>query len=256
MISKFPTVICLPTPQELQVITQGVAALARSDAFDRVAGALDGCHVRIKSPGNVNAADYINYKLFPSIHLQAVCDAQGRFLDIFVGYPGSVHDAKVLHNSPIFTRSLYPPPGYYLLADGAYPCIQTPIGIITPFKTPLRGRIQEHFNAHHARARSVVERAFGVMKARWSATLNKSLEVSPTYAPVVVACCAFLHNICIGTNDGVDEVNEEDTEEPQPGPAAPVRWQERPGDRIRDTIAARASIPARLPAHLNEHDYL
>lgn len=36
--------------------------------------------------------DHSNYKGFFSINMQAICDSNGRFLDISVGYPGSVHD--------------------------------------------------------------------------------------------------------------------------------------------------------------------
>lgn len=48
-----------------------------------------------------NEADYINRKKWASIVLQAVVDARGRFTSCFVGYPGSVHDARVFENSSI-----------------------------------------------------------------------------------------------------------------------------------------------------------
>ncbi|RXN07706.1 integrin alpha-L-like protein [Labeo rohita] len=44
-------------------------------------------------------------------YVEAITDHWGKFLEIFVGYPGSVHDARVLRNSPVYTGSLYPPPG-------------------------------------------------------------------------------------------------------------------------------------------------
>ncbi|XP_046888417.1 uncharacterized protein LOC124475677 [Hypomesus transpacificus] len=49
---------------------------------------------------------------------------------------------------------------------GGYPCLMRPISLITPYKNRLRGVAQQRFNAHHARARSVIERAFGMMKTR------------------------------------------------------------------------------------------
>ena len=38
------------------------------------------------------------------IVLQAVCDHEMNFTDIFVGWPGSVHDNRVFKNSDIFER--------------------------------------------------------------------------------------------------------------------------------------------------------
>ncbi|XP_070831176.1 uncharacterized protein [Chaetodon trifascialis] len=249
---KLGTVISLPSQDMLPDIGMGFCQLARSPVFTRAAGAIDGCHIRIKPPGNQHRMDYINYKLFPSIHLQAISDATGRFLDIFVGYLGSVHYARVLRNSPIFNKSLYPPAGYFLLADGGYPCLEKPIALITPYKLPLQGRMQERFNTHHSRARSVVE--LNVQK-RWRATLFKALEVSPAFAPDIVACCAFLHNLCLHTDDILEMEDIEPAEDhPVPVHVAPDR-AETSGNHIRERIAAQLSAPDRLPQHLQEHDY-
>ncbi|XP_045890161.1 putative nuclease HARBI1 [Micropterus dolomieu] len=245
--AKLSVLISLPSAQEIPAITQGFCSLAESPALDHVAGAIDGCHIRIQAPGNQHQTDNINYKLFPSIQMQAICDARARFLDVFVGFPGSVHDARVLLPGPV-------PAGYYLLGDGAYTCLESLIGILTPYKQPLRGRVQERFNTHHARAHSV-ERAFGMMKSRRRATLSKALEVSPTFAPDLITCCAFLHNLCISMDYELEELDEvPNAADPQISP--PVGGRERPGNHIRDTIAARLSAPIRVSQHLNEHDYL
>lgn len=45
---------------------------------------------------------YIDRKLDYAIQMQAVCDHEGKFIDIFIGYPGSVHDQRVISNSPIY----------------------------------------------------------------------------------------------------------------------------------------------------------
>lgn len=253
---KLGTMIFLPTPDMLPDIGQGFCQLGRSPIFSHAAGAINGCHVRIKPPGNQHQADYINYKLFPSIQMQAICDATGRFLDIFVGFPGSVHNARVLRNSPVFSQALYPPAGFFLLADSGYPCLENPITIITPYKLPLQGRVQECYNLHHSKTLSVVEHAFGMMKARWRATLFKAMEVSPTFAPDVVACCAFLHNLCLRTNDALEmeeDINEHE-EHPVPLHNAPGAL-ETPGVHIRERMAAQLSAPAHLPQHLHGHDY-
>ncbi|KAG7456357.1 hypothetical protein MATL_G00251370 [Megalops atlanticus] len=106
------------TPEDLEAVSRGFAGLARHRAFLKAAGAIDGCHVRIKPPSGPDGQCYRNRKLFPSIVLQAVCDHQGRFIDTYVGWPGSVHDSRVLGHSPLYRSSLYPPPGHFILADG------------------------------------------------------------------------------------------------------------------------------------------
>ncbi|KAL4001538.1 Fc receptor-like protein [Sarotherodon galilaeus] len=111
-------VIQLPkTPEDLEAVSRGFAGLARHRAFLKA----------------------------------AVCDHQGCFIDTYVGWPGSVHDA----------RSVYPPPGHFILADGGYPCLQRPLPLITPYKRPVRGVGAQRFNSHHSRARSIIERAAG-----------------------------------------------------------------------------------------------
>ena len=45
----------------------------------------------------------------------------------------------------------------------------------------IQGRMQECFNVRHGRAQSIIERTFGVMKARWRSTLFKALEVKPAF---------------------------------------------------------------------------
>lgn len=44
---------------------------------------------------------YINRKLYYSIHMQKTVNHNIKFIDIFIGYPGSVHDARVFRNSTI-----------------------------------------------------------------------------------------------------------------------------------------------------------
>ena len=70
--------------------------------------------------------DYYNRKGFYSIVLQAVIDSSGKFIDIFVGYPGSTHDSRIFHNSPLYnmfnSSSSVIPTNAYILGDVSYPC--------------------------------------------------------------------------------------------------------------------------------------
>ncbi|KAA8585661.1 hypothetical protein FQN60_004355 [Etheostoma spectabile] len=84
VVAMLPQFVHSPRTQEmLQVVGDGFARLAHYHAFSQAAGAVDGCHIRIKCPGGPDGHDYNNRKLFPFVVLQAVCDHQGRFMDIF-----------------------------------------------------------------------------------------------------------------------------------------------------------------------------
>eukprot|EP00064_Thunnus_orientalis_P024382 superscaffoldBa00010370_g24673 len=101
-------VIRLPTTGELKV-GQAFARLANSPVFSRCVGAIDGCHVHIKTPSGPDSQDCLNRMLFPSIQLQAVCYGKGLFINNFLGCPGSVHDIRFLKNSRIYREALYRP---------------------------------------------------------------------------------------------------------------------------------------------------
>ncbi|KAJ4941956.1 hypothetical protein JOQ06_011827 [Pogonophryne albipinna] len=169
------SVIRLPAGPELEEVGQGFQQLADSPAFSSCVGAIDGCHIRIKTPPGPSGQDYINRKLFPSIQLQAVCDGKGKFLQTFVGFPGSVHDTRVLKNSTLYKEALYPPPGYFIVGDGGYPCIVHPITVVIPYREPLQGRVQSRFNGCHAKACSIIERAFGILKGQWRMSGEESI---------------------------------------------------------------------------------
>uniref|UniRef100_A0A3Q4HGW6 DDE Tnp4 domain-containing protein n=1 Tax=Neolamprologus brichardi TaxID=32507 RepID=A0A3Q4HGW6_NEOBR len=224
-------VIHLPrTPEDLDAMSHRFAGLARHIAFLKAAGAIDCCHVRIK-----------NRKLFPSILQQAICDHQDRFISTYVGWSGSVHDSRVLHNSPLYWQAIYPPPVHFILTDGGYPCLQHPLPLITPYKRPVQGVGAQRFNSHHSRARSIIEHAFGMMKTRFHAIFLRALEVHHTF---LIAACAVLHNICLGVGDIVapgDEPKDDVQDEGETGLEAVsgALWQ----DQLFAEVSALEEVP-------------
>ena len=71
--------------------------------FPACAGAIDGTHIPIQAPLE-NRTDYINRKSYHSIVMQALVDSKYLFRDVVIGWPGSVHDARVLSNSKLYDR--------------------------------------------------------------------------------------------------------------------------------------------------------
>ena len=72
--------------------------------FPQVVGAIDGTHVSIKAPQNKHA-DYFNRKQRYSMVTQAVVNADLSFIDVSTGWPGSIHDARILRFSQLFRKA-------------------------------------------------------------------------------------------------------------------------------------------------------
>ena len=140
-------------------------------------GSIDGCHIPVKPPA-LNHTDYYNRKGWYSINLQGVVDHEYLFRDVYVGWPGGVHDARVFVNSTAFklanegnilngecVRIGDVDVPIFLVADSAYPLSTW---LMKPFphgSTLTQG--QKNFNYHLSCARIVVENAYGRLKARW-----------------------------------------------------------------------------------------
>ncbi|CAG8712944.1 12447_t:CDS:2 [Rhizophagus irregularis] len=159
-------------------------------------GAIDGSHIPIKAPKEY-PMDYYNRKGFYSIVLQAVVDSYGRFIDIFVGYPGSTHDSRIFHNSPLYymlsSSSSVIPSNSYILGDAGYPCQNW---LLTPYRDNGRlTQIQTYYNTKHSQTRISVEQAFGKLKSRFRCLINP-IATSLETAILIVTTSCILHNIC------------------------------------------------------------
>lgn len=115
---------------------------------------------------------YVCRKNFHALIIQAVADANMRFLHINARYPGSTHDAYVLANSGLPDQVQSPLEGGLLLGDSGYP-LRT--WLLTPYQSPSKWR-EEKFNDSHGKM--VVERAFGALKDRFRCVIIKKLTKS------------------------------------------------------------------------------
>ena len=66
-------------------------------------GSIDRYHIPIAPPA-LNHTDYYNRKGWYSVVLQAVVDSNYLFRDVCVGWPGSVHNARMFANSGIYKK--------------------------------------------------------------------------------------------------------------------------------------------------------
>ena len=171
----------------------------------QVAGAIDCTHVKIKKPANEFGADYFNRKQTYSINTQAVVGERLKFMDVSTGFPGSIHDSRVLRHSTFARRAqndiLQEPTKRInnydikpmILGDSAYPPFRW---LLKPFTRHRNLTAEEkHFNRTVSSARSMVERAFGLLKMRWRC-LYKTLEADVEHVATIIIACCVLHNIC------------------------------------------------------------
>jgi len=52
-------------------------------------------YIPIRTPAYKIKSTYVNRHDMPSITLQAICDANKIFVDIFTGLPSKIHDAHI-----------------------------------------------------------------------------------------------------------------------------------------------------------------
>lgn len=165
----------------------------------------------IKAPRE-NKQDYFNKKKRYSVSLQAVIDADMKFIDIFCGEPGSLHDGRILRRSNLYARSMQNqaanfPNESFLIGDSAYPMKDW---LVFPFKRvgPRLTRRQKDFNFLLSSTRMIVENAFGAMKNRFRRLLHFTEQVKIPFIVNLIACGCILHNICVD-QDVLDEIGHD-----------------------------------------------
>ncbi|KAK3920826.1 Protein ANTAGONIST OF LIKE HETEROCHROMATIN PROTEIN 1, partial [Frankliniella fusca] len=193
-------VIRCPDAEEVVIVGENFGRMSGSPVFLQCAGVIDVCQLEILC--EVERHDeYINQKLFYSIAMEAVVDHNAKFININVGFPGSCHDIRILRHSGMYLNSTYPPEGYFIIGDGGYISLRRPIVLVTPYRDMNLNEDQRSFKYHLSRIRATVERAFGLMQARWRALFHRAIEVKLRKAVKVITACAILHNICIDAGD-------------------------------------------------------
>ncbi|KAL5813509.1 hypothetical protein ACOSQ4_024150 [Xanthoceras sorbifolium] len=130
----------------------------------------------------------------------AVCSRDLEFIFVLPGWEGSASDASVLRDAITRPNGLKVPTGCYYLVDGGYTNgdgFFAPDRSIRYYLSEWEGNIptnlQEYFNMKNAKARNVIERCFGLLKARWGILRSPSFYPRRTQCRIITACC-LLHN--------------------------------------------------------------
>ncbi|CAI9298162.1 unnamed protein product [Lactuca saligna] len=152
---------------------------------------------------------YIGRKGYATQNIMAVCDFNMCFTFVWAGWEGTAHDTRIF-NEALQRPDLnfpYPTGDKYYVVDAGYPNTR---GYLAPYKgTNIRYHLpdfrrghtaaireprgpKEKFNYLHSSLRNIIERTFGVWKARWA--LLKDMHVNYKYknqVKIVIASMAI-----------------------------------------------------------------
>ncbi|CAK1585318.1 unnamed protein product [Parnassius mnemosyne] len=167
-----------------------------------VLGCIDCTHVAMVRPSQ-NEERYYCRKQYHSLNVQLICNADMDIISVDASYGGASHDAFIWSNHPLKTHM-----EDLSTSDSGYPLrryLMTPI-VDAPPNTP-----EGYYTDMHVRARNVIERTIGLMKARFRCLLvHRVLHYEPHMAASIVNACVILHNICNKANVSVEELQPEE----------------------------------------------
>lgn len=221
--------IFLPDPKNID-FKQKSAEFSYKWNFPNCILAIDGKHVRIRSPSNSGTL-FHNYKDFYSIVLLAMVDANYKFIVVDIGSFGKEGDSGIFLKSDMGQKILngtfgFPEqcklPGsdkvapHVIVGDEAF---RLHTHILKPYtrKSARENPSEAVFNYRLSRARRVTENAFGLLSQIFRIFYQPiNLETTTIDDLIWVTCC--LHNML---REGYLEKNKRpffdyDTEQPPP----------------------------------------
>ncbi|XP_024010245.1 putative nuclease HARBI1 [Eutrema salsugineum] len=205
-----------PTPEDLQRLLD----IGESRGFPGMIGSIDCMHWEWKNCPTAWAGQYTRGAGKPTIVLEAVASQDLWIWHAFFGPPGTLNDINVLDRSPVFDDILQgkaPKVDYfvngrqyhlaYYLTDGIYPKWATFIQSI-PLPEGDKARM---FAKRQEATRKDVERAFGVLQARFAIVKNPALMWDKVKIGKIMRACIILHNMIVeDERDGYTRINAEE----------------------------------------------
>ncbi|KAK9058936.1 hypothetical protein SSX86_021553 [Deinandra increscens subsp. villosa] len=170
--------------------------------FPGAIGALDGTLVHAIVPSDQQNRYRGRGKGDCFQNVLGICNFDMIFTFVWAGWEGIAHDSRVLKEVAFNPTSgiPFPPPGKYYLCDAAY---TNTCGFMAPYRNTRywladfrRQRAltkEEKFNHAHAQLRNVIERAYGVLKARFPILKQMAPFPFKIQRDIVIACFA-IHN--------------------------------------------------------------
>ncbi|XP_024959029.1 uncharacterized protein LOC112500004 [Cynara cardunculus var. scolymus] len=198
---EFAREIVVPTTSDTTSNTSSHQRRLR-EIFPGAIGALDGTLIHAIVPASHQTAYRGRGGGRCYQNVLGICDFNMIFTFVWAGWEGIAHDSRILREVAFNPRSgfPFPPQDKYYLCDAAYANAR---GFLAPYRNTRywladfrRRRAltkEERFNHAHAQLRNVIERAYGVLKARFPILKQMAPFPFTTQRNVVIACFA-IHN--------------------------------------------------------------
>jgi hypothetical protein len=193
--------------------TARLLAIGERRGFPGMLGSIDCMHWTWKNCPVAWQGMYMGHKKNPTIILEAVASKDLWIWHAFFGMPGSHNDINVLQRSPVFARLAEgqgPQVNYsingnnytmgYYLADGIYPSWTT---FVKTIPEP-QGNKNKYFAKAQEACRKDVERAFGVLQARFAIVRRPARLWDEDTLRDIMNACVIMHNMIV-EDEGVDE---------------------------------------------------
>nr|CAB3485948.1 unnamed protein product [Digitaria exilis] len=232
-----------------RAIADRLAVLLDLAAPDRIARAVPG-FCALSLPNCCGALGYARFGEAAAT-AQALVDADGRFLDVSVGWDTEMAPAEILPRTKLYTSQAIvlanAPQGElmggsvprYFLGPASCPLLPW---LVTPYShVDATDDLSKEsiFNHVHAHGMQVVKNAFGHVRARWRLLEECWKGECQEALPYVVVAGCLLHNFLIKCGEPMPEETQ--------GNAADEfgdfeGGKDKEGERIRDVLAAHLSL--------------
>jgi Plant transposon protein len=199
-----------------RLLDEGKAA-----GFPGCIGSIDCMHWEWKNCPSAWKGTFQGKERIPTLVLEAIADNRTRFWHFNFGAPGALNDLNVLERSPLFENAVNgeaPRVDFvvngneyqyaYWLGDGIYPPYAC---IVKTLQNPVT-RMQKMFASAQEAKRKDIERAFGILQARFH-ILTSPCRLWDRFAMKrVMKTCVILHNLIIDheieNNADFDYIND------------------------------------------------
>lgn len=223
-----------PTEEDLKALLHE----SNKQGWPGCLGSIDCMHWKWKNCPVAWHGQFKGKKKAPTVILEAIADSKCRFWHFFFGMPGACNDINVLDHSDLHNDAINgkaPVISYqvngneyqmgYWLADGIYPSHQC---FIKTIPNP-QGRKSSVFAQKQEAKRKDIERAFGILQARFHILTTPCRLWDRDAMKTVIKACVILHNLIIDF-ENQNNMNSEYINNTEHIPADPFQLEFPAGD--------------------------
>ena len=183
-----------------------ILAINGARGFPGMLGSIDCMHWTCKNCPSAWKGQFQGRDKTPTLVLEAVASQDTWIWHSFFGISGKLNDLTIVQRSPVFDDLLngtapqvdFIVNGHqynmtYYLTDGIYPSWAT---FVSAIANPIT-HMEAKFTQLQESCRKDVERAFGVLQARFAIIRNPALAHKRSTLGQIMDCCITLHNMIV-----------------------------------------------------------